>query len=98
MPSRTSYLSFILEQAAGAGDVSYRAMMGEYLLYVSGRLVGGIYDDRLLLKPTPAACRMLPDAPRETPYDGAKEMLLVEEVDDRDFLCALLRELGREAF
>ena len=95
MPSRKSYLSFILEQAAGAGDVSYRSMMGEYLLYVSGRLVGGIYDDRLLVKPTPVACRMLPDAPRETPYDGAKEMLLVEEVDDRDFLCALLRELGR---
>jgi TfoX/Sxy family transcriptional regulator of competence genes len=72
-------------------------MMGEYVLYVYGRVVGGIYDDRLLLKPTDAVCRMIPDVPREVPYEGGREMLLVEEVDDAEFLCALLAEAAKGA-
>ena len=71
-------------------------MMGEYLLYYRGRLVGGIYDDRLLVKPVKAAITHLPGASYEQPYPGAKEMLLVEEVDDRDFLHGLFQAMFPE--
>ena len=96
MPSSREYLTFVLDQLSGLKDVTHRAMMGEYLLYVRGRVVGGIYDDRLLVKPTPAALSLLPDAPRELPYPGAKEMLLVEDVDNGDFLRELFRTMGNE--
>ena len=90
MASSKEYLEFVLDQTAGLSGVTARAMMGEYILYCRGKIVGGIYDDRLLVKQTAAARRLLPDAAREKPYPGAKEMLLVEEVDDREFLCGLL--------
>ena len=90
MPSTPTYLTFILDQLADVPDVSHRAMMGEYILYLRGKVVGGIYDDRLLLKPTPSAAKLLPDARRDAPYDGAKPMLLVENVEDRALLRALL--------
>ena len=91
MPSTESYLDFIMEQLpAGA---SSRAMMGEYVLYYRGRVFGGIYDDRLLVKPVPAARKKMPDGPWELPYPGAKEMLLVEEVEDRAFLAELLEAM-----
>ena len=96
MPSSREYLTFVLDQLSGLKDVTHRAMMGEYLLYVRGRVVGGIYDDRLLVKPTPAALSLMPDAPRELPYPGAKEMLLVEDVDNGDFLRELFLALGNE--
>ena len=96
MASSREYLEFMMEQLSGAEDVSFRPMMGEYVLYCRGRVVGGIYDDRLLLKPTKAARAMLPDAPTELPYEGAKEMLLVDSVDDRAFLCALLEACAAE--
>jgi len=96
MASSKGYLEFILEQLAPLGDVTSRAMMGEYILYYRGKIVGGIYDDRLLVKPTPAAERCLPNAPREKPYEGAKEMLLVEDVDDRAALAALLEAMVEE--
>lgn len=96
MPSSREYLTFVLDQLSGLKDVTHRAMMGEYLLYVRGRVVGGIYDDRLLVKPTPAALALLPDAPRELPYPGAKEILLVEDVDNGDFLRKLFLALGNE--
>ena len=67
-------------------------MMGEYIIYYRGRIVGGIYDDRFLVKPTKSAAAMMPDAERELPYEGAKEMLLVDNVDDREFLQKLLEE------
>lgn len=89
MASGREYLTFVLDQLSGLDGVSYREMMGEYILYFRGRIVGGIYDDRLLVKPVPAACSLLPDAPRELPYEGAKEMLLVEDVDDGEFLRTL---------
>ena len=96
MASSKGYLEFILEQLAPLGDVTSRAMMGEYILYYRGKIVGGIYDDRLLVKPTPAAERCLPNALREKPYEGAKEMLLVEDVDDRETLAALLEAMVEE--
>ena len=86
MPSSKGYLAFVLDQLSLLHPISYRAMMGEYILYYRGKIVGGIYDDRLLVKPTDAAKKMMPDAPLETPYEGAKPMLLVEEIDDREFL------------
>ena len=96
MPSSREYLTFVLDQLSGLKDVTHRAMMGEYILYVRGRVVGGIYDDRLLVKPTPAALSLMPDAPRELPYPGAKEMLLVEDVDNGDFLRELFFAMGNE--
>lgn len=96
MASSKEYLNFILEQLSGLKDVTYRAMMGEYILYYRGKIVGGIYDDRLLVKPVKAAAAMMPEAARELPYEGAKEMLLTGNVDDRDFLSALFRAIYDE--
>lgn len=96
MASSREYLDFILEQLAGLNEVSWRAMMGEYILYVRGRIVGGIYDDRLLVKATKAALEKMPDAERELPYEGAKEMLLVEDVENRAFLQDLLDAMAGE--
>ena len=93
MASTKDYLDFVLEQLSGLEDVTCRAMMGEFILYYRGRIVGGIYDNRLLVKPVKAAVERMPTAPREWPYEGAKEMLLVEEVDDRAFLAELMETL-----
>ena len=90
MASSKEYLEFVLEQLSELDGISSRPMMGEYILYYQGRIVGGIYDDRFLVKPTRAALAMMPDAPREIPYDGAKEMLLVDNIEDRAFLKDLL--------
>lgn len=96
MASSKEYLAFILEQLSELDGVSARGMMGEYILYYNGKIVGGIYDDRLLVKPTKSAKTLLPDAPYELPYEGAKEMLLVDNVDDRAFLTALFRAMYEE--
>lgn len=96
MASSESYLQFILEQLSGLEDITYRAMMGEYILYYRGKIFGGIYDDRLLVKPVKSAVSYMPTVPYELPYDGAKEMLLVEEVDDKEFLAGLLRAMYDE--
>ena len=96
MASTKEYLTFVLDQLSGLDGITYRAMMGEYILYYRGRVAGGIYDDRLLVKPVPAALSLMPDAPRELPYDGAKEMLLVENVDDAKFLKSLFRAMYDE--
>ena len=90
MASTKAYLDYVLEQLSGLSEISFRAMMGEYILYCRGRVFGGIYDDRFLVKPTPAARIMLPQAETELPYEGAKEMLLVDRIEDRDFLTALI--------
>lgn len=96
MASSKEYLSFILEQLSMPDDISYRAMMGEYILYYRGKVIGGIYDNRFLVKPVKAAAAMMPDAVRELPYKGAKEMLLVENVEDTAFLQALLKAMYGE--
>ena len=89
MASNKAYLQFILEQLSDLDDISYRAMMGEYILYYRGKIVGGIYDDRLLVKKTKSALELIPAATCELPYEGAKEMLLVDEVDSKEFLTKL---------
>ena len=90
MASTKEYLDFIMEQLSELDDVSYRAMMGEYIIYYRGKVVGGIYDDRFLVKPTNSAVAMMPAASMELPYKGAKEMLLVDNVENKDFLRALV--------
>ena len=96
MGSSKDYLDFILEQLSDMQDVSYRAMMGEYILYYRGKIVGGIYDDRFLVKPTASAMAMMPNASKELPYPGAKEMLLVEDVENREFLRELFEAMVDE--
>ena len=96
MASGKDYLDYIFEQLSGLEGIRWRAMMGEYLLYYQGKLVGGIYDDRLLVKPTPSAKALLPEAPIALPYEGAKELLLVEETDDRELLAALLNAVAAD--
>ena len=96
MASSKDYLEYILEQLSALDDISYRAMMGEYIIYYRGRIVGGIYDDRFLVKPTKSAKDMMPDADMELPYEGAKEMLLVDDVENREFLRELLEAMYPE--
>lgn len=96
MATRKEYVQYVMEQLADAGEVRNRAMMGEYVLYYREKVFGGLYDDRLLIKPVPAARKLLPDAPLELPYEGAKEMLLVENMEDRAFLRALLEAMYDE--
>ena len=96
MASSKEYLDFILDQLSELEDISYRAMMGEYILYYKGKIVGGIYDDRLLVKPVKSAIAYMPNAGYELPYDGAKEMLLVDDVDSKDFLTGLFKAMFDE--
>ena len=96
MASTKAYLDFILEQLSELDEISHRAMMGEYVLYYRGKVFGGIYDDRFLVKPTKSALAMMPDADREIPYEGAKEMLLVDNVDNREFLTELVTAMYDE--
>ena len=96
MASSKNYLEFILEQLSGLDEISCRTMMGEYIIYYRGRIVGGIYDDRFLVKPTKSAVAMMPDADMYLPYEGAKEMLLVDNVENRDFLRDLLEAMYDE--
>ena len=96
MASSKEYLNFILNQLSGLDGISYRAMMGEYIIYYNGKIVGGIYDDRFLIKPVKSAVTMLPNAKLERPYEGGKEMLLVEDVDNRELLQDLLLAMYEE--
>ena len=96
MPSSKEYLDFVLEQLSGLDDISYKAMMGEFIIYYRGKIVGGIYDDRFLVKNVKSARDKMPEASLELPYEGAKEMLLVEEVEDKDFLRDLLEAMYDE--
>ena len=96
MASTKEYLDFILEQLSDLDEISFRAMMGEYIIYYRGKVVGGIYDDRFLVKPTKSAMEMMPNADMEQPYDGAKEMLLVDDVENREFLYELLEMMYDE--
>ena len=96
MTSSKEYLEYIMEQLSDLDDISYRAMMGEYIIYYRGKIVGGIYDDRFLIKPIKTAMEMMPDADMELPYEGAKKMLLVEDVENREFLKELFEAMYDE--
>ena len=96
MASSKEYLDFILGQLSELDEITYRAMMGEFIIYYRGKIVGGIYDDRLLVKPVKSAVAYMPSASYELPYEGAKEMLLVDEVDNREFLAGLFNAMYDE--
>ena len=93
MSSNKEYLNFIMDQLSDWPDITYRAMMGEYVIYYRGRVVGGIYDDRFLIKPTKSARALLPNAPMEIPYDGGKPMIMIEDVENRELLCNLFNAI-----
>lgn len=90
MASSKEYLEFVLEQLSDAEGITHRAMMGEFIIYCRGKVIGGIYDDRFLVKPTESAKKFLPDAQYEIPYEGAKPMLLVGDIDNRELVCSLV--------
>lgn len=96
MASTKEYLSFILEQLSELNEITYRAMMGEYIIYYQKKIIGGIYDDRLLVKPVQVAKELMPEASYELPYEGAKEMLLVQNVNDKCFLQNLFESMYDE--
>ena len=96
MGSTKDYLEYILEQLSFLDEITYRSMMGEYIIYYRGKIIGGIYDDRFLVKPVKSAKEMMPNAPMELPYEGAKEMLLVDDVENREFLKELLEAMYDE--
>ena len=96
MASSKAYLDYILEQLSELDNITYRAMMGEYIIYCDGKVVGGVYDDRFLVKPTKASMAMMPNADMELPYEGAKEMILVDDVENKEFLRELLEAMYHE--
>lgn len=96
MASTKEYLNFILDQLSELEQITYRSMMGEYIIYYNGRIAAYICDDRLLVKPVPSAKTLMPDAPYEPPYKGAKDMILVEDVDDKAFLTKLFQDIYNE--
>ena len=96
MGSSKDYLEYVLEQLSLLDDISYRAMMGEYIIYYRGKIIGGIYDDRFLVKPVKSAKEAMPDAEMELPYEGAKEMLLVDDIENREHLEKLLKAMYEE--
>ncbi len=96
MASSKEYLDYILEQLSELDEITYKAMMGEYIIYYRGKIVGGVYDDRFLVKPVKAAKNMMPEAELELPYEGAKEMLLVDSIENKEFLKELLEGIYDE--
>ena len=96
MASSKEYLAYISEQISRLEDIRYRAMMGEYILYYREKVVGGIYDDRFLIKNVTSARESMPDASLEKPYEGAKEMLLVDDVENKEFLKNLFEAMYDE--
>jgi len=96
MSSTREYLDFVMDCLSDLDDVSYRAMMGEYVIYYRGKVVAGIYDDRFLVKPTKSAMAMLPNAPMEIPYSGGHAMLMVDDIENRDLLRDLFNAIAIE--
>lgn len=96
MATSKEYLQYILDRLGGMDEISHRAMMGEYVIYNKGKVIGGIYDNRFLIKPTKSAKELLPDAPYEEPYPGAKEMLLITDPEDSELMEKLLNAVADE--
>ena len=96
MATSKEYLAFILDQLSDVNGITHRQMMGEYIIYINGKIAAYLCDDRLLVKPVPSAVQLMPNAIYEPPYDGAKDMLLVDNVDDRAFLKELFEAMYDE--
>lgn len=93
MATKREYLDFILDQLSGLSEITYRMMMGEYIIYYRGKIAAYVCDDRFLVKPVDSVKQMIPDAPLEPPYEGAKDMVLIEDIDDREFLTELFEAM-----
>ncbi len=89
MASSKDFLEFVLEQLSGLPDIDYRAMMGEFVIYYHGKVVAGIYDNRLLVKPTPRAIKLMPDAPMEIPYKGGNPMIMITDTENPELLATV---------
>ncbi|MDD2979929.1 MAG: TfoX/Sxy family protein [Hespellia sp.] len=96
MATKKEYLNFVLDQLSGLSDITYRMMMGEYIIYYRGKIAAYVCDDRFLVKPVDSAKHMLPEAPFEPPYEGAKDMILVEDIDNRQFMEQLFEAMYEE--
>ena len=96
MASDKNFLDYVLDQLSALDGVTFRAMMGEYILYYNGRIFGGIYDNRLLIKPVPSALRLISDVRYAEPYEGAKPMIITDIVDNSDAFCNLVRQMYDE--
>lgn len=96
MASSKEYLEYVLEQLSELDGISYRAMMGKYIIYYRNKIIGGIYDDRFLVKPVKSAISLMPNAHYELPYEGAKEMLAVDDIDNKEFLAKLFNAMYKE--
>lgn len=96
MPSSKEFLDFVLTQLSALPDITYRAMMGEYIIYYRGKIIGGIYDNRLLIKPTTAAQKIISNATKETPYPGAKPMMMISDIEDTELLVKLFNAMYGE--
>lgn len=96
MSTSKSYMEFIMGQLGRLEDIRSRQMMGEYIIYYKDRIFAYVCDDTFFVKPVPSAFEMLPDAPLRPPYRGAKDMIVVENVDDARFLCRLAEKVFPE--
>ena len=96
MASSKEYLDFILDQLTELEGISYRAMMGEYILYYKNKVIGGLYDNRFLLKITESSEKFMPDAKIEIPYEEAKGMLLVDDSENKELLAELFEKMYEE--
>ena len=96
MASSKDYLEFTLDCLSDVGDITFRQMMGEYILYYKGRIFGGIYDNRFLVKPLKAALNMIDNPIYQAPYPGGKDMILIEDMENKEFLCDLINAMYPE--
>lgn len=96
MSSTKEYLDFVLEQLSDLSDVAYRAMMGEYIIYYRGKIIGGVYDNRLLIKPTKSASKIIPDIKMEIPYQKGKPMIVVQDIENSELLTCFFNETYSE--
>ena len=96
MATDREYLDFVIGQLSELDEITHRSMMGEYIIYYRGKIAAYVCDNRLLVKPVPSALRLMPEARLEAPYEGAKNMLLVDNIDDKSFLAELFAKMYDE--
>lgn len=98
MATTKDYLQYILDQISDLDNITYRQMMGEYILYYNWKIIWWIYDNRLLLKPTNKVKELINNLEMQIPYPWAKEMIYVDNVDNSDYLKELINKTYNELF
>ena len=96
MASSADFVQYITDQCSGAGEIFVKKMFGDYGIYCDGLIFGLICDNCLYLKPTEAERALLRSVEMRPPYDGAKDYFFIDDVDDRDYLSAIVRETCKE--